>query len=181
VLVSLVLLTRSPLAAQQQQAQQPPPGGARALGPRERRALEMRLRQEFGRVVKNRLGLNDAQMLRLQQSNQRFEPRRRQLLQDERRVRVGLRRELALGDSANQERASDLMDQWFRIQRQRVDLNEEEQKELAQFLTPIDRAKYLGLQDQFRQRIEQLLENQAGAQAPAAPGNNPLRRRPRLR
>jgi hypothetical protein len=38
---------------------------------------------------------------------------------------------------------------------QRVDLQEQEQKELAGFLTPLQRAKYFALEQQVRQRVNQ--------------------------
>jgi Spy/CpxP family protein refolding chaperone len=59
-------------------------------------------------------------------------------------------------DAANQQKVAGLLDQLMRLQRQRLDLVEGEQRELAKFLTPVQRAKYLGLQNQLRQRMQEL-------------------------
>ena len=39
----------------------------------------------------------------------------------------------------------------------RLDLQAEEQKEFAQFMTPVQRAKYSALQDQLRRRMQDLV------------------------
>jgi protein CpxP len=93
-------------------------------------------------------------MGRLQQTNRKFEPRRRDLVARERAARVGLRAELAAGDSANQSRVKDLLEQVSRLQRERLDLLDSEQREMAEYMTPVQRAKFLGLQEQLQQRLE---------------------------
>jgi hypothetical protein len=42
------------------------------------------------------------------------------------------------------------------LQRQRVELFAQEQRDLAQFMTPLQRARYTALQEQVRRRVEQL-------------------------
>lgn len=49
-----------------------------------------------------------------------------------------------------------LLDDMLRLQRQRFVLHEDEQRELALFLTPVQRAKYFGLQEQMRRRMEEM-------------------------
>jgi uncharacterized protein YlxW (UPF0749 family) len=48
------------------------------------------------------------------------------------------------------------LDTLLQLERQRIDLLESEQKELATFLTPLQRAKYQALQEQLRRRLEAL-------------------------
>ena len=139
-----------------------------------RAELEQRVRQRFASVLQERLQLSDEQMRQLQASSRRFEGRRRTLLEQERDVRIGLRNELLAEGSANEQRVSRLLDQMIAIQRQRIMLVEEEQRELAGFLTPVQRAKYLALQDQLHRRMEDM-RRQGGPGAlrrggrPAAP------------
>jgi Spy/CpxP family protein refolding chaperone len=122
----------------------------------QRSQLEQQVRERFGRVVQQRLGLTDAQMTRLQQTNRRFEGERRQLLQQERQVRLALRSELGDDSAANQAHVDALIRRAIQIQRQRLDLVEREQGELAAFLSPVQRARYLDLQEKLRRRVEQL-------------------------
>ena len=128
---------------QAQQGAQPPAG-----------ALERQFRERFAEVVRRRLNLNESQMQRLGQVNDRFERDRMMLLRDERRARQALRAEVLAGDSADQGKVSNLLDDLLKIQRRRLDLTESEQKELSAFMSPIQRAKYFGIQDELRQRLE---------------------------
>jgi hypothetical protein len=124
--------------------------------PARRQALEQRVRQRMAAVVKERLGLSDDQMRRLGEVNRDIEGQRRLLNQQERDFRVGLRAELIRGDSASQERVARFVDQLIDVQRRRIDLLSREQRALAAFMTPVQRAQYLAIQDQLRRRMEEM-------------------------
>ena len=121
-----------------------------------RAALEQQFRERTARLTKQRLGLTDAQLDRLEKTNARFAPQLRQLGAQEREMRQQLRQELMAGNAANQQRVGDLLDGAIRLQKQRIAIVETEQKELAGFLTPVQRARYIALQAQFRKRAEEL-------------------------
>ena len=131
-------------------------GPAHAQGGANRGRLEQQVRERIGRVVQQQLGLTDAEAQRLQQVNQRYEAQRRDLVRQEREARVGLRRELQRGDSADQARTDTLLGALLQLQRRRLELVQAEQRDLAQFLTPVQRARYLALQDQMRRRVEEM-------------------------
>ena len=133
-------------------AQRPIPDSA----PGGRQALEQRVRQRMAAVVQQRLGLNADQMRRLGEVNRDMEGQRRTLNQQERDLRVGLRAEVLRGDSANQDRVARLVDQLINVQRRRIDLLSREQRALAAFMTPTQRAQYLAIQDQVRRRMEDM-------------------------
>ena len=142
----------------------------------ERARVEQQVRQRIARIVQDRLQLSDAQMQRLQQTNRRFEEQRRALLRQEREVRVSLREQLASGDRADQSRVGALIDSAIDLQRRRLDLLRDEQRELAGFLTPVQRARYLDLQEKLRRRVEEL--RRRGAQGGGGGGGRrPLSRR----
>lgn len=124
--------------------------------PSHRQALEQRVRRRMATVVKERLGLSDDQMRRLGEVNRDIEGQRRLLTQQERDLRVGLRAELIRGDSASQDRVARLVDQLIEVQRRRIDLLSREQRALAAFMTPVQRAQYLAIQDQVRRRMEEM-------------------------
>ena len=119
-----------------------------------RAVLESQVRQRIAAMVKERLQLTDAQAQQLQESEERFELRRRDLVQREMRLRRDLRQQLSPGVAADQQRVASLLDQIMAVHRDRVTMTEQEQRDLARFLTPVQRAKYLGLQAELRDRIE---------------------------
>ena len=136
------------------QARRQPPAGIEE-GPR-RQELEARLRRQLWRVTKNRVGLSDEQMTRLAETSRPFEIQRRQLAVQERTERLALRREILTGENANQQRVAASLDRVLDLQRRRALLQIEEQRALASFMTPLQRAKYAALQEQLRRRAENL-------------------------
>src|ERR1700737_5017808 len=70
-----------------------------------RAALEQRFREQSAKVAQKRLGLTDAQLAQLAQSNARFAPQQNRLVVEERQTRQELRVEMTAGDQANQQDA----------------------------------------------------------------------------
>ena len=132
-----------------------------AANPR-RAALEQRFRQQSATLAKQKLGLSDAQLAQLEQTNARFAPQMNQLVAQERDTRRQLRMEMTQGNQANQQHVSDLLDKTVSLQKQRIALVEAEQKDLARFLTPTQRAGYIALQAQFRMRAQELTRQNGG-------------------
>lgn len=139
----------------------PRAGAARQL-PGERGAsanraqLERRFRQMLYQVTRRRVGLTDAQMNRLMPINQRFETERRGIQRQERETRLALREAMRDSTHADQARITGYLDKLVDLQRQRVELVSREQRDLAEFMTPLQRARYTALQEQVRRRIEQM-------------------------
>jgi len=128
-------------------------GGTDSIG---RARLEGQLRQGFARLVRNRVGLSDEQMTRLRPLTQRYEQQRRQLQIEERDTRFSLRSSLAPGQSADPKQVDELLQRMVDIQKRRVAILEAEQRDLATIMTPIQRARYMALQEQIRRRLEQM-------------------------
>ena len=150
--------------------------GAPPAGPgADRRAeLETRVRERMAHMVQTRLGLTDEQMRKLADVNRKYEERRALLNDQERDIRMAMRDQL-LADQPNETRVSELLDRMLRAQRQRFELVEAEQKDLAAFMTPSQRVKYLALQDEARRLRQQMQQRRQGRRNPDAPGQ---RRRP---
>lgn len=121
-----------------------------------RPALERQFRERAAKLAKERLGLTDAQLQQLERSNAKFAPQLRQLAGQEREIRQQLTQEMRAGNSANQQHVGELLDASLRLQKQRIAVVETEQKELAGFLTPVQRARYIFLQEQFKKRADEL-------------------------
>jgi Spy/CpxP family protein refolding chaperone len=139
---------------------------APANGPRARQQMEQRLQQGVWQIAKQRIQLSDEQMTKLEGTARRFDPRRRALVADERAQRQALRRELLSGDRASQEQVAAALERLQALQRQRLDLLAEEQRELATFMTPVQRAKFAALQEQLRRRVEKVRARRGAPPAP---------------
>jgi protein CpxP len=127
-------------------------GGARG----NRQQLELRFRMRLANLLKTQLGLSDEGMRQLSEVNQRFDVQRREMNRREMMTRRSLREEVLKLDSANTGRIEQLLTEQFKIERERIDLTEAEQRELSKFLTPVQRARYLGVQEQVRREMEQM-------------------------
>lgn len=150
-----VLAVALPLAAAGAQGTRRLDAPPRNAGPR-RAQMEQQLRRNLWQIAKQRIGFSDAQMSQLERTSQRYDDRRRALAVEERAQRMTLRQELLADTKADQDRVAKALDRLHQLQRDRVDLQIEEQREFATFMTPVQRAKYAALQEQVRRRVEAL-------------------------
>lgn len=131
--------------------------------------LRQQLAERVGQFVKRQLDLSDDQYRRLVEVNRRYAEPRRLLVEQERDARMGIRDEL-LRDQPDQPRVDRLLRTMVDIQRQRIEIFEREQRDLAAFLTPVQRAKYAAIQEQIRKRVQQMQQRRrarvGGAAAP---------------
>ncbi|MHB0962967.1 MAG: Spy/CpxP family protein refolding chaperone [Gemmatimonadaceae bacterium] len=156
--------------AQPRAAAQPQAGArAQARAPQDRAQLEQQIRNRIANQLKNQLKLSEDQFTKLQATNKRFEEKRRLLVEQERDARMSMRDLILAGDTTNQAKVSGALDKMMQIQRQRFELVEQEQKELAGYLTPMQRARFLGMQEQMRRRMDDM-RAQAGRRGAAGAG-----------
>jgi hypothetical protein len=142
--------------------------------PLQRSRLEGEIRRTFARAVRERVGLSEDQMRRLAPLTERHEQQRRTLQQEERRARVALQTQLR-SEAPDTAAVSRLLDTLLDVQRRRMQMIEGEHRDLATVMTPVQRARYLGLQEQVRRRMEQMRQ---GPPPGGADGDRPGRRRP---
>jgi hypothetical protein len=145
-----------------------------ALPPARRQMLEQQIRRTFWRAAKQRLGFTEEQMRQLERTTQRFDMRRRELGQQERASRVALRSQMLADTAVNQAAIASSLDQLHEVQRRRLELQAEEQRELATFMTPLQRARFMAMQEQVRRRMQELVRARPDAgpdqgEAPAFP------------
>jgi len=152
----------------------------RPMPPRDaaqRDTLEARLRMRMTQMLRNQLGMNEEQIRRFQATNRRFEAQRVGLFNQEREVRGELRQLIESADTMQHQRIGTLLDRTIQLQRQRIDLQEAEQKELATFLNPVQRARLYGIEEQLRRRMEGLRDGPPGGgrmdPPPMRPGGRP--------
>ena len=149
-------------------------GGLRGQPPAERQMLQRQVRQAFAKAVRRQLSLNDEQMRKLQSVDLKYERQRFALLRDERQARLGLKGAMDDSASIDQAKVDGYLSQLVKAQRTRADLLEGEQKELAAFLSPLQRAKYFAMKERLNRRMQELAQPPNGARG--APEPPPLDR-----
>lgn len=155
----------------------PPRGYDRQGAPRkkdqQRDSLENRFKDRIDAIVKQRLQLTDEQQFKLREVASRTEESRRVLRREEFVLRTSLREEMKAGDKANESRVGELLEQVPRLERRKLELMEAEQRDLARFLLPTQRARYFGLQDELRRSMQDLQRRRMGLDDSAsAPSDN---------
>lgn len=128
----------------------------------QRMQAEGALRQALARAVRQRLNLSDDQANKLMDVNRRFGDERINLARNELRIRRDLRQSIATGDSSRSPATARLLDELLDVQRQRLEMQQKEQQALSEFLTPEQRARYIGMMDQLRRRIQARADSARG-------------------
>ena len=179
-------LALMPLAAQGVPPAGPPggrpPGGAQrgAPGMNDPRRVEMerRLQERIEERVRQELNPTDEQFTRLRDVASKMEGERRALRNEEMTTRFALRQELLAGDKADESKVAEFLERMPRYERRRLDLMEREQRELAKFLTPSQRARYIGLQDELRRGMQDVQRRRMGNDSGGPQGRGGMRRGP---
>jgi hypothetical protein len=145
-------------------------------------SLERRFERRLDSIVTLRLALSEEQRGRVREVASRTEKARRQLRLEELEVRLAMRREMLSGEKADESRLARLLDAIPQLERRRAELLDQEQRELAAVLSPIQRARYFALQDELRRGLQELQRRRlegAGDRDPPRPGEpRPRTRRP---
>ena len=121
--------------------------------PGQRAMMERRVEARVNEVMRTRLNLNDEQFRQLQALSTRMERERRQLRRDEMAAGAELRQQLLATGTPNEARIAELLEQLPRLERRRIDMLEMEQREMARFLSPSQRARYMAWQDDVRRNL----------------------------
>ncbi len=165
------------VAAEAAAAQNPPPGGQPPAqsqdslrpfpmgrgpgmfrgGPRNQ-ALRMQIEQRFAQRVQTELGLSDQQMERLKTTERVSRDRRQALNDHEMDLRQAVGAQLKPGVAANGDSLSKLLDAIAANHVARAQDEQQELRELAQFLTPVQRARLLIMRQQLMQRVQAIRE-----------------------
>jgi periplasmic protein CpxP/Spy len=120
------------------------------------RPLVQALQRRVLEVVQQTLGATDGQMRQLAEVNRNYEGERRTLNQRDRAARQTIRAEVLRDSLADQNTVGRMLDELVDVQKQRLDVFAREQRDLARFLSPVQRAKYATLQEGLRKKVDQL-------------------------
>lgn len=166
----------STLAAQQPTPQRADTGEAGRL----RRQIEERFTQR----VQEELKLTPDQVTKLRASQERFGPRRRDLMRQQMGRRMALQAQMRPGEAANADSVRKLLDGLRAGRAEMLRIEQEEDRELAGYLTPVQQARYELMRERLQRRVNEMREQRRGRMGPGRgmrPGGRPdmgPRRRP---
>ncbi|MDE3174186.1 MAG: hypothetical protein KGN74_14035, partial [Gemmatimonadota bacterium] len=138
----------------------------------QRRArIQREIRMAFTRAVRNQVGLSDDQMRRLAPINQKYVRQRQGLAREEQATRQLLRAEL-MKPQPDQDTVARYLAQLQTFPRQRLDLNDAEDRELGSIMTPVQLARFRALQERVQRQLNMMRGARGGR---GGPGENPGR------
>ena len=127
-----------------------------------RLVLEGRARVALAVAVRRQLSLDDQKMQKLKETDAKFDPERRNLTREEREARQTLKAAMEDSTSPDQSKIDASMKRVLAIQHRRVELLEAEQRDLATFLTPKQRAQYFAIRERVMRRMAEMEQDDAG-------------------
>ena len=160
----LMLAAAVPLAAQD-----PTAGGAEPQDTAEAAQLRLQIEQRFHEIVRQRLALTDDQDAKLRATQEKFGAQRRDLMREQADHRQALDRQMLPGVAANPDSVQLHLQGIQRNQERLLRLQQDEDREMAGYLTPVQRAQYQMLRDRLANRLSELRRQRQGG-GMGAPG-----------
>ncbi|HTI04228.1 MAG TPA: Spy/CpxP family protein refolding chaperone [Gemmatimonadales bacterium] len=159
------------LAAPALRAQQPETTDTAEAG-----RLRAQIEQRFSARVKDELGLSDDQAGKLRTTQERFGAQRRSLAQQQAERRHALSDQMRPGVSANADSVNKLMAGLRSGREQMMKIDQDEDREMQGYLTPVQRAQFLQLRERFMERVgEMRMQRERGQMGGGRMGPRPLR------
>jgi DNA anti-recombination protein RmuC len=125
-------------------------------------ALRQQIEDRFAARVKAEAGLTDQQLARLRETSMTYGSRRRELAAQERVLRSALASQMRPGVAANQDSVSKLTDNLVNLRASYAQALRDENREMAQYLTPVQRSQVMAMRERLTQRIREIREQRQG-------------------
>jgi hypothetical protein len=125
-------------------------------------ALRQQIEDRFAARVKAEIGLTDQQLARLRATSTTYGGRRRDLAAQERVLRSALDAQMRPGVAANQDSVSKLTDGLVNLRASYAQTLRDENREMAQYLTPVQRSQVFAMRERFTRRIREIREQRQG-------------------
>jgi DNA anti-recombination protein RmuC len=125
-------------------------------------ALRQQIQDRFAERIKAEIGLTDQQLARLRATSTTYGSRRRDLAAQERTLRSALADQMRPGVAANQDSVSKLTDGLVNLRASYAQTLRDENREMAQYLTPVQRSQVLAMRERLTQRIREIREQRQG-------------------
>ena len=150
VVLSLAVLLAPGLAAQQRDtvAQR---GDSAEAG-----RLRTQIEDKFRGRVQEELKLSPDQVTKLRTTQERYNGRRRTVMQQQLERRRALEDQMQPGIAANSDSVRKLMDGIQTGRAEMLRIEQDQDREMAGYLTPVQRARYQQMRERFMQRIGEM-------------------------
>ena len=117
-------------------------------------SLRHRLEERFAARVQQELGLTNEQATRLRATSTTYGARRRELRNQERRIKQALWQQLQPGVAANNDSVSRLTDALIQLKLTSAQAARDEMNELSRYLNPVQRARLYLMREQLYHRVK---------------------------
>jgi len=122
----------------------------------ERERLQQQIEDRFARVVQQQLRLSDDQVTRLRDTEERFRTRRREIMRRQLALRFALNGQMCPGCGADADSVRKLMDGIETNRGELFRLQQEQDREMAGYLDPVQRAQYQMLRERLIRRLTEV-------------------------
>lgn len=126
---------------------------------RQRQMLQQQVMQRYMQNYKQQAGLNDKQFQDFTQLTERAFNERRELQQRERVLWQALEGQMKPGVAADADSLVGLIDAIFDVQQELIETERRNQADLAEFLTPVQRAQLMLSQRRLQNSIQNVMRN----------------------
>lgn len=141
--------------------------------------LRARIEERFSQHVQQELRLTPDQAAKLRASQERFGTQRRALMRQQLERRRALEGQMQPGVAANADSVKRLMDGIQAGRAAMLKIEQDEDREMAGYLTPVQRARYQRMREMLMRRVSEMREQRRGQMRPTRPGGPGMRpRRP---
>jgi len=161
----LMLAAAVPLSAQD-----PTGGGAEPQDTVESAQLRQQIEQRFREIVRQRLALTDDQDAKLRATQEKYRTQRQPLFQRQFAVNQALDDQMRPGIAANPDSVRRMMDERQQIRGRLFQVDQDEDREMSGYLTPVQRAQFQMLRGRFIQRISELRQQRQRGGTGGRPG-----------
>ena len=117
-------------------------------------SLRHRIEERFTVRVQQELGLTNEQATKLRATSATYGARRRELRDQERRIKQALWQQLQPGVAANNDSVSKLTDAMIQLKLTSAQAARDEMNELSRYLNPVQRARLYLMREQLYHRVK---------------------------
>jgi hypothetical protein len=124
---------------------------------RQRQRLQQQVMQRYMQSYRQQAGLNEDQFRRFTEMTSRSFSRRAELREQERSLWLALEQQMRPGVAADSDSLTKVMDDLLDLQVEMAEVERENQQELDDFLTPVQRAQLMLSQRRLQMNIEEIM------------------------
>ena len=118
--------------------------------------IRQQIETRFGQQIQATMGLTDEQAVKLRATFNKYGPQRRALEAEERSIKRALQGQLRPGIAANSDTVARLVDHLLANKVKYAQSFVDEDKEMAKYLTPVQRAQFQVMRERLMARIEEI-------------------------